>query len=398
MTGVTAQASTEVRFAIVNFASIPSPGTAVWYLGPIPIRAYALCIVVGIFLAVWITERRLRRQGAEPGTAVDIAVWAVPFGILGARLWHVITDAQLYFGEGREPIQALMIWKGGLGIPGALLGGALGAWIACRVKRIPLSMVADALAVGLPIAQAVGRLGNWFNQELYGRPTDLPWALEIDNPPPEYPEGTTFHPTFLYEALWNLGGAALIWWLDRKFKFGRGRAFALYVIMYSVGRFWVESLRIDPAHTFGGMRLNMWTALIALVGGLAYFLLVRGPRQRLELDSTTGRVRVVDDVPGADEASTTPESASNDAQAATERPADGKSADGKSADEKSGDEPEGATSEDSGADDNSAGTESASDSPAGESDRTTEETATEETATEETATEKGEVSQLKPSR
>ncbi|HEX6076233.1 MAG TPA: prolipoprotein diacylglyceryl transferase [Micromonosporaceae bacterium] len=288
----------------MNLASIPSPSTGVWYLGPIPIRGYALAIVAGIFVAVWIAERRLRRRGAPPGTVVDIAVWAVPFGIIGARIYHVATDAQLYFGPDRDPIEAVKIWHGGLGIPGALLAGALGAWIACRRRGIPLSMVADAVAPALPVAQAIGRLGNWFNQELYGRPTSLPWGLEIDLAHREsgYENFDTFHPTFLYEALWNLGGAALILWLDKRFRLGRGRAFALYVIWYGTGRFWVESLRIDEAHSILGMRLNMWTALIAVLGGLLYLLLVRGPRQRLEYAEDAALPTVVDDVDGSGEA------------------------------------------------------------------------------------------------
>ncbi|MGH3737425.1 MAG: prolipoprotein diacylglyceryl transferase [Micromonosporaceae bacterium] len=276
----------------MNLASIPSPGASEWRIPlpfvdwEIPIRAYALCIVAGIIVAVWLTERRLQRRGVPAGTVIDVAMWAVPFGIIGARIYHVITDYQLYFAAGKDPMGALRIYEGGLGIPGALLAGALGAWIACRQRGVPLSMLADALAPALPVAQAIGRLGNWFNQELYGKPTTVPWALEIDADhrrtlPEQYQAFETFHPTFLYEALWNLGGAGLIWWLDKRFGFGRGRAFALYVVMYSVGRFWVESLRIDTAHSFAGMRLNMWTALLGLIGGLAYFLLVRGPQQRL---------------------------------------------------------------------------------------------------------------------
>ncbi|MQA25256.1 MAG: prolipoprotein diacylglyceryl transferase [Micromonosporaceae bacterium] len=283
----------------MTLAAIPSPSVKEWFIPlpfvdwTIPIRAYSLAIVAGIFLAVWITGRRLRSRGAPPGLAVDVAIWAVPFGILGARLYHVITDYQLYFAPGQDPLGALRIYEGGLGIPGAILGGALGAWIACRRAGFPLTVFADALAVGLPVAQAVGRIGNWFNQELYGRPTDLPWGLEIDFGKREtgYEDFVTFHPTFLYEALWNLGGAGLIWWLDKRFKFGKGRAFALYVIMYGVGRFWVEGLRIDEAHAFLGLRLNMWTAAVAVLGGLVYFLLVRGPREQLGYDPS-GAVRL----------------------------------------------------------------------------------------------------------
>ncbi|MGH3663387.1 MAG: prolipoprotein diacylglyceryl transferase [Micromonosporaceae bacterium] len=344
----------------MNLAAIPSPDTGVWHIGPVPIRAYSIAIVIGIFLAVWITERRLRRQGAPPGVVIDIAVWAVPFGIIGARLYHVITDAQLYFGPGREPIEALKIWNPGLGIPGALLAGALGAWIGCRRHNIPLSMLADALAPGLPIAQAVGRLGNWFNQELYGRPTELPWALSIDVQHREqgYEQFETFHPTFLYEALWNLGGAALIFWLDRRFKFGKGRAFALYVIMYAVGRFWVESLRIDSANSFLGFRLNMWTAIIALIGGVTYFLLVSGPRQRLAYDDA-GNMRVVVDTAAAPAAGQPSDDAD---QTAADQTADGGTAADETADAATdADPPEQGEDDENSATDSSEAEQSAAD-------------------------------------
>jgi prolipoprotein diacylglyceryl transferase len=273
-------------------AALPSPTTAVWHLGPVPIRAYALCIVLGIVLASVVTEVRLRRRGVAPGAVLDIAVYAVPTGIIGARIYHLITSPQAYFGAGGDPIRAFYIWEGGLGIWGAVAGGALGAWFAARQLGIPLTLVADALAPGLPLAQAVGRFGNWFNNELYGDPTTLPWGLEIHKMDPANPgqalrdvagnpvlEPGLYQPTFAYEALWNVGVALLVYLVDRRFKLGRGRAFALYVIGYTAGRFWIELMRTDPANHILGLRVNVWVAGLVFIGGLIYFLRVRGPRE-----------------------------------------------------------------------------------------------------------------------
>jgi prolipoprotein diacylglyceryl transferase len=271
----------------VSLAAIPSPTTAAWNLGPIPIRAYALCIVLGIVAACYITERRMRARGAPPYLVLDVAIWAVPAGIVGARFYSLITSPQQYFGNGHGALEWLQIWHGGLGIWGAVAGGAVGAWIACRQLGIPLSFVADALAPGLPVAQAIGRWGNWFNNELYGRRTTLPWGLkvyEMQDGKAFAPDGEPiarpglYHPTFLYESLWCLGVAALVWWLDRRYKFGKGRAFALYVMAYTVGRFWIEALREDEANHFLGMRLNNWTSIVVFLGALAYFYRVRGPQ------------------------------------------------------------------------------------------------------------------------
>jgi len=270
----------------VNLAAIPSPTNAVWDLGPLPIRAYALCIVLGILAACLVTEVRMRRRGAPQYLVLDIAVWAVPLGIIGARIYHVITSPDDYFGSGGHPLDALKIWHGGLGIWGAVAGGAVGAWIACRLRGIPLSFVADALAPGLPLAQGIGRWGNWFNNELYGGHTSLPWGLQVhvmDNSTQtailgpdgkaQLVPGGPFHPTFLYESLWCVGVAILCVWADRRFKLGYGRVFAVYVAAYTVGRFWIESLRTDPAHHILGMRLNDWTAIIVFIGAVAYFFL-----------------------------------------------------------------------------------------------------------------------------
>ncbi|OKI75103.1 prolipoprotein diacylglyceryl transferase [Micromonospora sp. CB01531] len=275
-------------------AALPSPSTAVWQLGPVPVRAYALCIIVGIVVACVVTEYRLRRRGVAPGAVLDIAVWAVPTGIIGARIYHVITSPEKYFGAGGEPLKAFAIWEGGLGIWGAVAGGAIGAWIAARQLGIPFAVVADALAPGLPLAQAVGRLGNWFNNELYGGRTSLPWGLEVHVMDPDHPGHALrddagnavllpglYQPTFLYEALWNIGVAALVFLLDRKLRFGRGRAFALYVMGYTAGRFWIELMRTDEANHILGLRLNVWTAALVFLGALVYFVRVRGPREYL---------------------------------------------------------------------------------------------------------------------
>ena len=256
---------------------IPSPSQGVWHLGPLPLRAYALGIIIGALVAIWIGERRYQARGGRAGLIGDIAIWAIPFGIVGARIYHVVTDPELYFGEGRQVIDVLFIWKGGLGIWGAVLGGALGAYIGCRRYGASFSKVADALAPGLLVAQAIGRIGNYFNQELFGKPTDLPWGLEIspENRPPGYTQFETFHPTFLYELLWNLAAAALIIAIDRKVRLTGGRAFALYAMFYTAGRFWIEQLRIDEANHIGPFRLNVWTSIIVFLLALTYFVATR---------------------------------------------------------------------------------------------------------------------------
>ena len=280
-------------------ASIPSPSQGVWNLGPLPIRAYALCILAGIFVAIWIGGRRWVDRGGAAGTVADVAVWAVPFGIVGGRLYHVITDWQLYFGAtGSGWVNALRIWDGGLGIWGAVLLGGVGAWIGVRRKGIPLPPFADAIAPGIAVAQAIGRLGNYFNQELFGSPTTLPWGLEVFVRTPDGVAGAipasgtcefpteyikaapevlcgVYQPTFLYEILWNLGVAALVVWADRRFNLGGGRAFAVYVAGYTLGRTWIEMLRIDPANHFFGLRINVFTSVIVFLGAVLFLFLRR---------------------------------------------------------------------------------------------------------------------------
>ncbi|MFI5755258.1 prolipoprotein diacylglyceryl transferase [Streptomyces sp. NPDC051569] len=255
----------------MELAYIPSPSTGVLHLGPLPLRGYAFCIIIGVFVAVWYGGKRWVARGGKAGTVADIAVWAVPFGLVGGRLYHVITDYQLYFSDGEDWVNAFKIWEGGLGIWGAIALGAVGAWIGCRRRGIPLPAWADAMAPAIAIAQALGRWGNWFNQELYGKETDLPWAVKITAGPNR--EAGLYHPTFLYESLWCLGVAALVVWADRRFKLGHGRVFALYVAAYCVGRFWIEYLRVDEAHHVLGLRLNDWTAIIVFVLAVAYIVI-----------------------------------------------------------------------------------------------------------------------------
>ena len=290
-------------------ASIPSPTEGVWYLGPVPIRAYALAIMIGIVVAIWLGERRWIARGGRPGDVLDIAIWAVPFGIVGARAYHLITDWDNYFAAGREPLEALRIWEGGLSIWGAIAGGALGGWIAARRRGIPFPALADALAPGIVLAQAIGRWGNYFNNELYGRPTDLPWGLEVhqmqnfravrdETGAPVLLDGGPFHPIFLYESLWAVGTALVLIWADRRFRMGHGRVFALYVAVYTAGRTWIENLRIDdggdvagPAREFLGMRVNAWVSVALMVGAIAYIVIsarLKPGRETIDLPPLEG--------------------------------------------------------------------------------------------------------------
>ena len=253
---------------------IPSPDQAIWWVGPVPVRAYALALIAGIVVAIWWGDRRWQARGGQPGTVGEIAVWAVPFGIVGGRLYHVLSSPDAYFGADGDLWLVPQVWRGGLGIWGAIALGGVGAWIGGRRRGVPLPAFADTIAPTLAVGQAIGRLGNWFNQELFGRPTDLPWGLQIDpeHRPPGFADEPAFHPTFLYEAGWNLGVAGLVVWAERRFRLGHGRAFALYVMGYTAGRFWIEMLRIDPAELVDGVRLNVWTSVVVFAAALAYFI------------------------------------------------------------------------------------------------------------------------------
>lgn len=260
-------------------ASLPSPGTN--KIGPL--HAYGLMIALGVLAAIELSARRWKARKGDPNDYWSIALWAVPAGLIGARLYHVITDWKTYFPD--NPVGALEIWNGGLGIPGGIIGGvAVGVYVARRKgMRLPVGL--DVVAPALPLAQAIGRLGNWFNQEVFGRPTDLPWGLEISpgRRPAAYEAYTTFHPTFLYEALWNLALVVVLILLDRKRVIRPGNLFVLYILGYGVGRLWVEALRSDSASVVLGLRINIWTSLLA-IGGALVVLAVRGVRRRPDDD------------------------------------------------------------------------------------------------------------------
>jgi prolipoprotein diacylglyceryl transferase len=266
-------------------AFLPSPSVAELHLGPLPIRFYALCIIVGIGVAVWLGERRWRARGGDPYIITDIAIWAVPFGLLGGRLYNVITDYELYFDPGKDWVKAFYVWDGGLGIWGAIALGGVGAWIGARRRGVRLPAIADSIAPGIVLAQACGRWGNWFNNELYGDPTKKPWGLTIHclddttrtaTPCSGVPGTTTvlgvFQPTFLYESIWCVLVAIFVLWADKRFNLGHGRAFATYVLGYTIGRGYIEHLRSDYAHHILGLRLNDWTAIIVGLGALIFLV------------------------------------------------------------------------------------------------------------------------------
>jgi prolipoprotein diacylglyceryl transferase len=250
--------------ATVLPAYFPSPPQGVWHLGPVPIRAYALCIITGVIVATVWGDRRWKARVGWPGLIGDVTIWAVPTGLVGARLYNVITDPELYFPRGKNPWNAFAVWHGGLGIWGGIAGGVLGAAYACHRYDARLCDVAWVLAPVLPVAQAIGRFGNYFNQELYGRPSTLPWALRIDpaHRPPATPLFATYQPTFAYEALWDLGVSALVLWAQRRYKLTGWRSFALYAAAYTAGRGWIEALRDDPANRILGVRVNDWASFI----------------------------------------------------------------------------------------------------------------------------------------
>ena len=286
---------------VASIASIPSPSSGALTIGPLSIHAYGLMIALGVIAGVWLLGRRLEASG--DGTREDassMAVWAVSAGVIGARLYHVVTDWELFKHDlGRIP----QIWRGGLGIPGGILFGTIAAMWAFKRRGVTPAVGLSAAAPALPLAQAIGRIGNWFNQELFGRPTTLPWALRIDadNIPAGYAPGTTFHPTFLYEALWNLALCVVLLRIDRVFKLRPGRLFAIYVVGYAIGRFWVEGLRIDRAHKADGLRLNQWVALIVGAASVLYLVIDwwrhRGVVETPDLEPEQGEAELEPDEP-----------------------------------------------------------------------------------------------------
>jgi len=340
-------------------AAIPSPTVSVIRLGVLSIHLYALCIVAGILVALWLTDRRWRARGGGRHQVGDVAGWAVLFGIVGGRLYHVVTDPELYFASGKNPLNAVKIWDGGLGIWGAIALGALGAWIGCRRHKMDFTAFADAAAPGVLLAQAIGRWGNWFNNELYGRATTLPWKLQIheldvvSGKAARDPAGRAivlgyFHPTFLYEMLWSLAVVALLLWADHRRLLGRGQVLALYVLGYTFGRFWVEALRADDANRILGMRVNSWMSILVFLAALAWFLRRRGaPRSVAEPgDATagpaasTGEPAAALDGPAA--ATDRPAAAMDEPAATTGQPIDNPA--GRPADPAPGESPAGAGS------------------------------------------------------
>ncbi|BAV41849.1 prolipoprotein diacylglyceryl transferase [Mycobacterium ulcerans subsp. shinshuense] len=291
-------------------AYFPSPPRGVWHLGPLPIRAYAFFIIIGIVMGLMIGDRRFAARGGERGVIYDIALWMVPFGLIGGRLYHLSTDWQTYFGEGGAGLgAALRIWDGGLGIWGAVTLGTVGAWIGCRRRGIPLPAFLDAVAPGVVMGQAIGRLGNYFNQELYGRETTVPWGLEIfyRRDPSGFVDvhsldgvstgqvAVVVQPTFLYELIWNLLVFAALIYLDRRFTIGHGRLFASYVALYCVGRFCVELLRDDTATHIAGIRINSFTSTFVFIGAVVYIILA--PKGREDPASVRGTAAAADEVP-----------------------------------------------------------------------------------------------------
>jgi prolipoprotein diacylglyceryl transferase len=323
----------------------PSPPQGVWHLGPVPIRAYALCIIVGILAALVIGDRRWAARGGERGVIYDIALWAVPFGLIGGRLYHLATDWRTYWGPGGAGFgAAVRIWDGGLGIWGAVALGGVGAWIGCRRHGIPLPAFGDAIAPGLVLAQAIGRVGNYFNQELYGRETTVPWGLEIfyRRDPSGYVDAHSLdgistgqvaavvQPTFLYELIWNVLVFVALIYIDRRFRLGHGRLFAVYVAGYCIGRFCVELLRDDTATHIAGIRINSFTSTFVFIGAVVYIMVA--PKGREDPESLRSTHDVDEEEPEPEpEPEPQPEPEAAEAEAAEAEAAEAEAAEAEAA-------------------------------------------------------------------
>ena len=265
-------------------ASIPSPPINGIHIGPLQLRAYGLMIAAGVIVAARWADRRWEARSGTPGVVSSIAVWAVPAGVIGARLYHVITDYEIY---SHNLPKAFAIWDGGLGIPGGIAAGVGAGILVARRRGLPIGQLLDVVAVALPLAQSIGRWGNWFNQELFGRPSTLPWAVRIDvaSRPAGFEAFATFQPTFLYESLWNLGVVAIVLLVERRHRLRPGRLFAVYIAGYAMGRFLVERMRIDFAHTIAGLRINEWTSLVAFAIAIGFVVTGRVDQPKPDLDS-----------------------------------------------------------------------------------------------------------------
>ncbi|MFI5047297.1 MAG: prolipoprotein diacylglyceryl transferase [Acidimicrobiia bacterium] len=274
-------------------ASIPSPASP--NLGPF--HMYGFILAISVLIACAVGERRWRNRGYPPGGVYDIAFWVVIWGVIGARLYHVITDYQLF--EHDLP-RVFAIWRGGLSIWGAVGAGAIAIVVITRRRHLPTLVVMDCMCVGLVVAQAIGRWGNYFNQELFGKPTDLPWGLEISlaHRPAGYAHSTTFQPTFLYESLACLVIAGVLLGAERRFRLHQGQTFALYIALYTFARFFFENMRIDPAHKIGPLRVNAWVSLVLFVAGVVWFvwLPAHTPLQRRPGEAPSGSTDEVDAV------------------------------------------------------------------------------------------------------
>lgn len=301
--------------------AIPSPPLEwrAFALGPLTIHTYALIIVAGIVVSVLWTNQRMTRRGGEPWVIIDIAMPAVLLGLVGARLWHVFTHPADYFYPGANFWNIFAIWEGGNAIIGALIGGAIGAWLVCRVRGIRFLSFADAAAPTILLAQAIGRLGNWFNHELFGWPTNLPWGLEILPTNPAYPSGlpagTLFHPTFLYELLWNLAGVGVLLLLERMLRWRGGRMLAGYLIWYGLGRMAIESIRVDYSEVIFGMRSNVFGALLMVLVGVAVYIVATRRDRETPLERTiyvSNEPFVPEDTDAKTAGSTAPDAATAD--------------------------------------------------------------------------------------
>ncbi|MCL2470628.1 MAG: prolipoprotein diacylglyceryl transferase [Propionibacteriaceae bacterium] len=303
---------------------LPSPAHGVWYLGPVPIRGYAMSILAGIVVAFILARHRWKKWGGDTNQFETMTLVSVIVGIIGARIYWIIIEWPRYFGPEGTWYRMFFVWEGGLGIWGGITFGFITGWLLCRHYKIPFLRLADSIAPAFLIAQGIGRLGNWWNQELYGLPTTLPWALKIDveHRVAGYEQYATFHPTFLYEMLWDILGALVLLWLERRFRLGRGKVFALYIAIYAIGRCWIEFLRIDPVQIVGGLRINVWPTMAGGVVGIVLFLWLAkhrpGPNEIIVGDSETEPESVADSGAGPgsvvdSEAETAPVSVCQDA-------------------------------------------------------------------------------------